>query len=643
VTHSPEQQTVLEGLQQVWQIHYPGQISLQTTPPDDGQLAVRLRDTDGRQFWVCVPAPADHADRARMFLNKLAPTLQKGTSAQVQVQRLTNETITAWNRLSFMHTSVLLMRSMDDSHEICMKMLEFARQTLTIEGAFIAYAEAHDTATFHTLHQSLPQVYESRIIAMLDDPDTPTIISTPQDCRVAGVPDLVCFIGQQLPTDAGPPAYIGLYNHQAEHIIDSGDIQIFESLAEQITTVQETYALFRQRIEMRQLQRDLNIASEVQTSFLPARLPDIPGYGIATELLPANKIGGDFYDMFQDAGNTLLMLCDVAGKGISAALVAAEIRTAVHLLYTPDDDPGDVLTLVNRRLYGDLLNAERFATAILLSHRTDDNTWQYASAGHTTGLLVRAGTLDVQYLEGTGLPVGVLPDDRVATASFDFQPGDVLVLYSDGLSEAEDDDGQILDVNGIVPVLQVCQSASAETIRQVMLQAYAHHRGNQTAHDDLTLVVVKHDDTPPADVPAFYWRIPSDLTELATLQRATNPLLTHLPDADTAQTWLYELQLVLTEVISNIIRHGYDDEEGMIHGLVQLHSDDVQVDIVDGGKAYTLPEQPPAMQIMDDLPEGGYGLHIIYNLTDRFEHRRLANETNHWHLRRQLPVPATTG
>ncbi len=646
VTDSSDYRTFLAGVQQAWRLYYPGEVQLQMITPAEDMLSVSLRDSDGNTLWLCAPAPPENSDQAQALLEALAPSLQTGASAGVQVQRLTDELITAWNRLSFLHRSVLLMRSMDDAHEICIKMLEFARQTLGMESAFIAYVEP-DGLVYTWLEEPFPQPYKSWILSMLHNPHSIVRVSTPEHCEEAHIPALTCFIGQQLPTDAGQPTYIGLYNQHNERDISAGDIQIFESLAEQITTVQETYALFRQRIEVRQLRRDLDIASEVQTSFLPASLPHVPGYGIATELLPANKIGGDFYDMFRENDKTLLLLCDVAGKGISAALLATEIRTAVHLLHDTDDYPGDVLTRVNRKLYPDLMNAERFATAILLCYSMTDNAWEYASAGHTTGLLVRADTLDVQYLESTGLPLGVLDDDIVSTRSFLFQAGDVLVLYSDGLTEAENEAGQILDMDGVIAVLRTCQSAPAETIRRVMLQAYEQHRGDQAAHDDLTLVVVKSDDTPEssdADRPVFYWRFPSDLDELATLQQATDPLLSHLPDpdSDTAQGWLYELQLVLTEVISNIIRHGYEGEQGMINGLLQLYENEVRVDIIDRGAPYHLPDEPAPMNIMADLPEGGYGLHIIYNLTDRFEQRRLSDETNHWHLRRNLPELKTS-
>jgi len=201
--------------------------------------------------------------------------------------------------------------------------------------------------------------------------------------------------------------------------------QLKSAMAKQQKDAQE-----RQRIE-----QELHVARLIQQTLLPKSLPAIPGYDVAAYYQPAREVGGDFYDLLElPDGQLGLIVGDVSGKGVPAAIVMAITRTMLHAAYRLGS-PGEILEQVNNILYPDI-PPNMFVTclAALLDSRT--GRLQYANAGHDLPFLRHADR--VSELRATGMPLGLMPDMSYEQKEIILKPGDSVLLYSDGLVEAHD-------------------------------------------------------------------------------------------------------------------------------------------------------------------------------------------------------------
>jgi len=602
-------------------------------------VAVPITHEGATYAWLEASPPADKLELAGPLLRSWASLLGAIMGEREISEGLTNELIAAWNRLSFLHQVTQLRRITADPWQVSLESLRLAAQTIEADNAFVAEL-IEDTLVYDWIQPAYDESVMRRIIAALQSADGMLVRNGAEACartfpELAG---LHSFIGQQLQVTAGPPSFIGIIN-QATQRFSAGDLQLFESLVETITTVVNVQALHVQQIEAEKQGRELEIAAEVQASFLPATPPTLPGYELAATVIPASQIGGDLYDVFQcEGGHTGLLVCDVAGKGISAALLAASVRATIRAELQHASNPGEVLQSANAKLYSDMSRNERFVTALLVCLPASRSCLQYASAGHTTGLWVQTGPLHVQKLPSTTLPLGILPEIESATAPIDVQPGDVVVVYSDGLSEAENEQGRILGMAGITDLLLATHSAPARFILDSLTEAYRQHIGLATVVDDLTLLVLKRvaGDAPGAGFLArLHW--PSDLSVLPDVRAQLERLKPHLCGDRDTRTWLMEVELAATEVVTNIITHAYAHRAGNIHGLVALYPDRLQIDLFDIGDPYEPGETRPLDFDPTDPPESGYGLHIIQQVMDAVSYERLSDGHNHWQLVREVP------
>jgi PAS domain-containing protein len=227
---------------------------------------------------------------------------------------------------------------------------------------------------------------------------------------------------------------------------------------------------------------ELHRAALVQASLLPTRAPELPGYDIAAQVVPAGSVGGDFYDWQEVAGGVVVTLADVMGKGPGAAILAATTRSVLH----SQDDDGDVAAAVHaaeRAMADHLTNTGAFVTVVRTRLDAASGRLTHADAGHGLSFVVRAdGSTD--RLVATGLPLGIGVDvPRTARQSV-LAPGDVLLLLSDGVMDAAG--GSIADLRRLEPIVR--SAASATEAVQTLLDVVT---AEGTPEDDLTVVALR--------------------------------------------------------------------------------------------------------------------------------------------------------
>src|SRR5215207_7560892 len=188
--------------------------------------------------------------------------------------------------------------------------------------------------------------------------------------------------------------------------------------------------------ELRQLEGELELSQIVQRALLPQQVPSISGYDIAAFTRPAQIVTGDYFDFLQfEDGTHGFVVADVSGHGVSAGMLMSSLQTVFHTMTPETDSPVDVLKRINK-LYIHNINFSTFVTIFFAKLDPLTRTLSYASAGHNPPLLHRRSTKETAWLKPTGAAIGLLEDYRVHEESVKLEEGDILLLYTDGVIEA---------------------------------------------------------------------------------------------------------------------------------------------------------------------------------------------------------------
>jgi serine phosphatase RsbU (regulator of sigma subunit) len=265
---------------------------------------------------------------------------------------------------------------------------------------------------------------------------------------------------------------------------------------------------FRAYLEGLRLSRQLDDARRVQRELLPAARAHNDGLSVSGLSAPASEMNGDFYDVFQVRGNGAgIVLADVSGKGVPAAMLAAVVQGAVRSSAWAGSGHRHVeATRQLNRLLCERASGERYASLFWAYFAPESNTLRYVNAGHLPPLVFPAAHPGAAHRLTSGGPVlGLLPGARFEQGEHAFEPGDTLVLYSDGIVEAENAAGEEFGEERIRHVVAAHRESDPETIRNAVLAACASFTGNAAAADDRTLLVIRHagPSGPGAPAPAL--------------------------------------------------------------------------------------------------------------------------------------------
>ncbi|MGQ0601508.1 MAG: ATP-binding SpoIIE family protein phosphatase, partial [Anaerolineales bacterium] len=257
----------------------------------------------------------------------------------------------------------------------------------------------------------------------------------------------------------------------------------------------------------------------------------------------------------------------------------------------------------------------------------------------------QAATRFALELPSTALPLGLFPDSENVERTFLLQADDVLVCYSDGVTEALSPSGKLFAWAGLEETLALAHRAPAAIIRQMILQSIDAHRGPQAVGDDLTLLVVKRADPRP-ETTALGFVFSADVRQLKQLDSLLHTALGSWVADSALDTWRHELSLALTEHLANIIRHAYARQPGgRTYGVLTREANQVVLETLDTGLPFDMQRMPPRSATVRDalrldvgeLPENGYGLPLIRTVMDEVDYERLSPGRNYWRLARYKP------
>jgi serine phosphatase RsbU (regulator of sigma subunit) len=267
-------------------------------------------------------------------------------------------------------------------------------------------------------------------------------------------------------------------------------LKVLTTLASVAAIRVENTRLLEEQMDRERLEQELQLASEIQQRFQPTAPPVVEGYELQGISFPCYEIGGDYYDFIErEDGRLVIALGDVSGKGTAAALLMSSLHAAVHAQASANHSLGETITAVNRYL-SENTPSNRFVTLFYAELDPQTGALSFLNAGHNPPIIVHAaGT--VEHLASGGLPLGIKADAVFREGRTLLQHGDVLVIYSDGISEAVNPADEEFGATRLYEVIARNMDASAAGIRDRIEAALTKWSQGTPAADDITLVIVK--------------------------------------------------------------------------------------------------------------------------------------------------------
>lgn len=272
-------------------------------------------------------------------------------------------------------------------------------------------------------------------------------------------------------------------------------VSLLAGIAHQISLRLENTRLIDEAATRRSFERELTMARSIQSSFIPKELPEADGWEIGATWGMAREVGGDFYDFIplpegSDGPRWGVVIADVADKGIPAALFMALCRTLIRSVAISRIDPGETLTRVNQLLFADT-KADLFVSAFYSVWEPANASLTYANAGHNPPLLLQPET-PAQQLRDHGMVLGVQESEHYKTHELIIEPGQLLVLYTDGVTEATGTRGEFFGLHRLENLVLGLQEWRAQGVANLIAERVSMFSGSQELSDDLTAVVIQH-------------------------------------------------------------------------------------------------------------------------------------------------------
>lgn len=386
------------------------------------------------------------------------------------------------------------------------------------------------------------------------------------------------------------------------------------------------------------LKFELQLGARIHEQLLLGKIPsDIPGLVIKAFSQPSKEIDGDFFEFYRPAAYILdMVLGDVMGKGIAAALVGTAVKTHLIRFAMPFPlsqiferyagwsnnlfRPNEIITHVHNEIAKQLIDLEYFVSLFYGRFNLQYKTFTYVDCGSAKPLHFRASKKDIVELAGDNFPLGVVERPHLRSVETTFEEGDIFVFYSDGVSEARSKDNEFFGVERIMNFVKTNHDLRADALIDLIRKAVHVFANKEKLDDDLTLIVIKIGFYEKPEIAKYaktqYY---SDLSQLQAVRDFVKRFCRKAPgDSERLSN---EMQLVINEVFCNIVKHGHlENGKKTINISAELGNEGVIFQISDQG----LPFDPS--QVNEPSFSGnhdtGYGWHILKQLSDKINYTR---------------------
>ena len=357
---------------------------------------------------------------------------------------------------------------------------------------------------------------------------------------------------------------------------------------------------------------------------------DVPGLQIAALTLPSQRIDGDFYDFFRHETQCLdVMVADVMGKGIPAALVAAATKSnfleaLCHLTAMNRGgqlpEPKEIVTLAHADMVRQLIDLESFVTLSYARFDLHRRVVDLVDCGHTGMMIVRAGTGLSETLHGDNLPLGIREGEIFDQITVPFEPGDLFLFYSDGITEMRSPAGELYGADRLAEYVRMNRALDPRALVDAVRGAAVAFAQSDSLSDDLTCVAVRIGDV-QSPLARAELEISSDLKELCRARDFVRTFCRPIPAGHLDEDELAELELAVNEAASNIMKHAY---HGRTDQRIQLDAqalpDRISIGLHHLGDSFDPAAVSPP--VLDGSRESGFGVYLINNSVDEVRYSR---------------------
>jgi serine phosphatase RsbU (regulator of sigma subunit)/pSer/pThr/pTyr-binding forkhead associated (FHA) protein len=460
-----------------------------------------------------------HGDRVRIgsspqtqFVFKLGDTTGGGKDRTTQTSSISAPIIGDLRQVTLLLDGLRAMGSGRVLEEVLAIVLDSAIDLAGAERGFVMLANAKDQLEFKlargrggktllaegvvTSHSIPEQVFKDGVALVREDLLDASLKGKHDQTLVAGIRAAICVPLRLAMGDAAFPTpadvrTIGvLYvdSSQRAGFISPATRAALEAVADQAALAIQNARLFKESAEKQRMEQDLKRAAEVQLSLLPPRLHTSGPLEVAGNTLPCRSVGGDFFDYFDAAGNLFVFaVADVSGKGMPAALLAAQTQGIFSTRAEVMESPALVMAQVNRTLSR---RSTRGFVTMACAVMDGSGGLITCNAGHNPPLVLRSdGKIDI--LEEGGLMLGPFENATFNEQSTTLGPGDLVVIYSDGVTECTDQSGEFFGEERVYECLRDCTKLSANAVLERVFRAVSEFSGDAPQADDITVLVVR--------------------------------------------------------------------------------------------------------------------------------------------------------
>lgn len=269
------------------------------------------------------------------------------------------------------------------------------------------------------------------------------------------------------------------------------DMNLLSTLANQMVVTLANVRLYRESLIKQRLEEEMNLARSIQLDLLPKELPRGLTYEVAAHSQPSRTVGGDFYDFVRtDDDHLAMVIADVSGKGMPAALLAAQIQAALRTEVINHRNVADTITNVNNIVAGLSSSSGKYATMFYGKYDPQSCEFEFSNAGHNYPVLLHPDG-SCQFLKSGGLIIGAFEDNSYVAEKICLKPDDIIFFYTDGLSEALDKSEEEFGEDRIVECLRKYRGLKPAEIRDCMLEEVTRFSGTEAQDDDTTMIILK--------------------------------------------------------------------------------------------------------------------------------------------------------
>jgi sigma-B regulation protein RsbU (phosphoserine phosphatase) len=418
-----------------------------------------------------------------------------------------------------------------------------------------------------------------------------------------------------------PPEIVALPQKSKDEIgkLAESFIHMKRTLQRYLNDLKETTAT-KERIES-----ELKIAHEIQMSMVPKTFPPFPDrreFDIYATLVPAREVGGDFYDFFFiDDQRLCFAIGDVSGKGVPASLFMALTKTMFRATGGRQNATPEIIL---SRLNGEICRDNEscmFVTVFCCVLDIRTGVVEYSNGGHNLPYVLSNGAV-MALPKTAGMALGVTEAVNFDSGQLLLKPGDQLVLYTDGVTEAMDKDNQLFSENRLETILHSVNGLNSKAVIEKVVKEVQRFSTGVAQSDDITLLVLGYMGPNGFNQRTISVLLKNDLSELQRLNQIVAEFAEH---HGLASELVLRLILVLEEIITNVISYGYDD--GLEHEIsvrLSWKNPTIKVEVEDDGRPFNPLEAPPpdTGKPLTEMQVGGLGIHLVRAKMDELEYRR---------------------